>query len=211
MASIDLQYLRKIGAIVRLQGKEYLSHPGLLRVAHDHGLNGIECDLVSWNATERAAVMRATATGERGTYTAYGDANPANVGRMIAGATLRMAETRAVNRALRLYTGLGMTTTEELPGDQRPEPKRQAPPMTSAPAAPTATVAQVRAAAYRAAPEHEMSDVDAYLDSVGIDKRSPEVRAVMVEGMRDAGRFLGALEAWMGGDQDAGNAPGRGQ
>jgi len=123
-ATIDIDYLRRIGAIVKLQGRDYLSHPGLLRVAHEHGLKGIECDLISWDAEGRAAVMRARAEGERGTYTAYGDASPKNVGKMIANATLRMAETRAVNRALRLYTGLGMTTTEELPGDHGESAKK---------------------------------------------------------------------------------------
>ena len=115
--TINLSYLREIKAITKLQGRDYLNHSGLLRVAHENGLTGIQTELVSWDAKGRAAVMKATATGERGTYTGYGDANPSNVGKNIAGATLRMAETRAVNRALRLYTGLGMTTTEELPGD----------------------------------------------------------------------------------------------
>lgn len=115
--TIDLKYLRSIKAIVYLQGREYITHPGLLRVAHEHGLKSIHNELVDWNPEGRAAVVKATASGTRGVYSAYGDANPKNVGRMVVESTLRMAETRAVNRALRLYTGLGMTTTEELPGD----------------------------------------------------------------------------------------------
>ncbi len=124
--TIDLPYLRNIKALVWLQGREYLTHGGLLRVAHENGLTGIGTELVSWDSKARAAVVKATATGERGIYTGYGDASPSNVGKNIAGATLRMAETRAVNRALRLYTGLGMTTTEELPGDVK-EPAKALP------------------------------------------------------------------------------------
>ena len=132
--TIDLKYLWEIGAITNLQGRDYQSPPGLLRVAHEHGLTSITNVLVSWDAGKRAAVMRCTVTGERGTYTAYGDANPGNVSKNIATATLRMAETRAVNRALRLYTGLGMTTTEELPGDHDDQETPAAPPKADKPA-----------------------------------------------------------------------------
>ena len=118
--SIDLTYLRNIKALVWLQGREYLTHSGLLRVAHEHGLERIQTELIHWDAEARAAVVKTTVVGERGTYTGYGDASPDNVARHLRTATLRMAETRAVNRALRLYTGLGMTTTEELPGEREP-------------------------------------------------------------------------------------------
>lgn len=113
------QKLRKNGYIVKLQGKEYVTHAGLLWLAHENGLKGVTVEIVSWDAKERAAVTTATATGERGTFTDIGDADPSNVGRNIATACLRMASTRSSSRALRLYLGLGMTALEELPG--RPE------------------------------------------------------------------------------------------
>ena len=113
--TIDLPYLRSIKALVWLQGKEYLTHPGLLRCAHEQGIESITTDLVSWDAPKQAAVVKATARGARGTYTGYVDCNPQNT--KLKGANLRMAETRAINRALRLYLGLGMITTEELPGN----------------------------------------------------------------------------------------------
>ncbi len=117
MSTIDRANLRKIGVIIKLQGREYLTHDGLVRLAHDHGIESIETRIESWEPGERAAVVTATAHGSRGTYTGIGDASPSNVGRAIASACLRMAETRAVSRALRLYTGLGMTCTSELPGN----------------------------------------------------------------------------------------------
>tara|TARA_R110001606_G_scaffold396811_1_gene571665 strand:- start:4302 stop:4919 length:618 start_codon:yes stop_codon:yes gene_type:complete len=115
------QKLRKNGYIVKLQGKEYVTHAGLLWLAHENGLAGVNVTIVSWDPKERAAVTTATATGERGTFTDIGDADPSNVGRNIATACLRMSSTRSSSRALRLYLGLGMTALEELPG--KPEAK----------------------------------------------------------------------------------------
>ena len=132
---IDHDELRRLGALIRLSGKDYLTHDGLLRIAHLHGIASIHTEIVSWDAEARAAVVHATATGERGTYTGIGDASPANVSRNIATACLRMAETRAVSRALRLYTGLGMTSADELPGTG-PTAAPSAPQGDSPPAAP---------------------------------------------------------------------------
>tara|TARA_R110000824_G_scaffold309986_3_gene497336 strand:+ start:3229 stop:3759 length:531 start_codon:yes stop_codon:yes gene_type:complete len=97
-------------------GGEYLTGAGLVRLAHDHGIERITTDMI-WADHERGAyIVRATATGSRGTYTGLGDASPANLKRNMHSCALRMAETRAVSRALRTYTGLGLTTTDELPG-----------------------------------------------------------------------------------------------
>mgnify|MGYP003138500035 CR=1 FL=1 len=104
--------------IVDLHGKQYITHEGLLSLAHEAGLKAISTDLISYQGVGKEAVVQATAEGEKGTYTGLGDASPQNVGKNIATATLRMAETRAVNRALRAYLGIGMTTFEEMPPDE---------------------------------------------------------------------------------------------
>jgi hypothetical protein len=44
----------------------------------------------------------------------YGDADPSNVSPRVRGAEMRVAETRAVNRALRKAYGIGLCSTEEL-------------------------------------------------------------------------------------------------
>ena len=119
---IDLPYLRKNGAIIKLQGKEYTTHQGLLYVAHQQGITSITTELVSWDPDRRQAVFKSTATGERGTFTDYGDADPTNVGKMIANACIRMASTRSVSRCLRLYLGIGMTAYDELPGKEQETP-----------------------------------------------------------------------------------------
>ena len=47
-------------------------------------------------------------------FVGYGDADPSNVSSMVHGAELRIAETRAVNRALRKAYGIGLCSVEEL-------------------------------------------------------------------------------------------------
>lgn len=126
---IDLNDMRKKGYIIKLQGREYTTHAGLLATAHENGLEGLWVEMVSWDPDARAAVMKATAKGQRGTYTDYGDASPLNVGKMIANACIRMAATRASSRALRLYLGVGMTCFDELPGkDNEPQSQYSPPP-----------------------------------------------------------------------------------
>ena len=121
------QLLRESGGIIRLQGREYVTFRGLLFVAHEAGLESIDVKLVSWDPESRNAILMATVTGQRGTFTDIGDASPSNVNKMIANATIRMASTRAQARALRSYLGVGFTSLEELPGDRqtKPEPKAQ--------------------------------------------------------------------------------------
>ena len=47
-------------------------------------------------------------------FVGYGDADPSNVSSMVRGAELRIAETRAVNHALRKAYGIGLCSVEEL-------------------------------------------------------------------------------------------------
>jgi hypothetical protein len=47
-------------------------------------------------------------------FVGYGDADPSNVSLMVHRAELRIAETRAVNRALRKAYGIGLCSVEEL-------------------------------------------------------------------------------------------------
>ena len=62
-------------------------------------------------------------------FVGYGDADPSNVSSLVHGAEMRIAETRAVNRALRKAYGIGICSVEEL-GARRsskpdPDPHRQ--------------------------------------------------------------------------------------
>ena len=114
--------LRKNGHICRLQGKEFVLFAGLLSMAHENGLKSLKAELIELDIPGRVAVFKATATGERGTFTAHGDATPQNVKGMVAASFMRMAETRAVARALRFYLWIGMCARDELPGvSERPQ------------------------------------------------------------------------------------------
>jgi len=58
----------------------------------------------------KATVYR---SGSKG-FVGYGDADPSNVSPLVRGAEMRVAETRAVNRALRKAYGIGLCSVEEL-------------------------------------------------------------------------------------------------
>jgi hypothetical protein len=47
-------------------------------------------------------------------FVGYGDADPSNTSLLVRGAEMRVAETRAVNRALRKAYGIGLCSVEEL-------------------------------------------------------------------------------------------------
>jgi len=114
---IDIQAMRRAGALIDLKGKTYVTYKGLLWVAHQHGLASIEVEMVAWDPDRHEAIMKATIIGSRGTFTEYGDATKQNCGRMMHTCLPRMAATRAKSRALRDYLGIGICSLEELPGD----------------------------------------------------------------------------------------------
>jgi hypothetical protein len=63
--------------------------------------------------------------GSRG-FAGYGDADPSNCSSLVHGAEMRVAETRAVNRALRKAYGIGLCSVEELgrsSGSPKPSPE----------------------------------------------------------------------------------------
>jgi hypothetical protein len=55
-------------------------------------------------------------------FVGHGDADPSNVSPLVRGAEMRVAETRAVNRALRKAYGIGLCSVEELGSFSGPLP-----------------------------------------------------------------------------------------
>jgi hypothetical protein len=106
------------GDLQLLDGRWYITHSGLLRIALRERCLGINTS-VQTKLSEPAAsrwVFRAVVTkfpGSRG-FVGYGDADPSNVSSLVHGAEMRVAETRAVNRALRKAYGIGLCSVEEL-------------------------------------------------------------------------------------------------
>ena len=110
------------GDLLLLKGRWYVTHSGLIRLAFRKGCNGISTSLVGKysQAHSRTWTFRATVytrNAKRG-FVGYGDADPSNVSSCVHGAEMRVAETRAVNRALRKAYGIGICSVEEL-GNQR--------------------------------------------------------------------------------------------
>ncbi|HWW15997.1 MAG TPA: hypothetical protein VN310_15155 [Candidatus Dormibacteraeota bacterium] len=54
-------------------------------------------------------------------FVGYGDADPSNVSYLVHGAEMRVAETRAVNRALRKAYGIGICSVEEIGFAEAPQ------------------------------------------------------------------------------------------
>jgi hypothetical protein len=104
--------------IILIQGNWYVSHAGLLRLAQDQSCNGIHTEIISPLSEPSVArwVVRATVfkTSCSKGFVGYGDADPSNVSPLVRGAELRVAETRAVNRALRKAYGIGLCSVEEI-------------------------------------------------------------------------------------------------
>jgi hypothetical protein len=59
----------------------------------------------------KATVYKASHSG---VFVGYGDADPSNTSSLVRGVEMRVAETRAVNRALRKAYGIGLCSVEEL-------------------------------------------------------------------------------------------------
>src|SRR6266404_410141 len=104
--------------LLLLDGSWYVTHAGLLRLAARGRCNGIRveqdrhfCDPVAGRWVFKATVYKSPSS--KG-FVGYGDADPSNVSLMVHGAELRIAETRAVNRALRKAYGIGLCSVEEL-------------------------------------------------------------------------------------------------
>ena len=122
VAAGDLQFL---------DGRWYVTHSGLLRIAQRKHCCGIRTELQKAlvDPANNRWIFRATvypAPGSRG-FIGYGDADSSNVSPLVRGAEMRIAETRAVNRALRKAYGIGLCSVEELGYlSSRPEPSPRA-------------------------------------------------------------------------------------
>ena len=113
------------GDVTLLGDQLYITHAGLLRIAERHRCSGIITHVQKELSDPRTArwVFKATAyktPGSKG-FVGYGDANPSNTSPLVRGAEMRVAETRAVNRALRKAYGIGLCSVEELGSFSAPQ------------------------------------------------------------------------------------------
>lgn len=116
------------GDLQLLDGRWYVTHSGLLRLARRSHCSGIHCSPVTefCDATKSRWAFKATVYKSprcKG-FVGYGDADSSNVSPLVRGAEMRVAETRAVNRALRKAYGIGICSVEEIgsmPARSQPE------------------------------------------------------------------------------------------
>src|ERR1700681_1711829 len=108
----------ELGELRIIDGHWYVTHTGLLGLARRNRCSGVRvqlvpefCDSASGRWVFKATVYKSTRS--RG-FVGYGDADPSNVSSLVHGAEMRVAETRAVNRALRKAYGIGLCSVEEL-------------------------------------------------------------------------------------------------
>src|SRR5438270_606544 len=116
--SIQFGFSLAMGDVLLLDGKWYVTHTGLIRLARRNRCAGIHVRPVpefSDSAVQRWAFEATVYKSQdcRG-FVGYGDADPSNVSPLVRGAEMRVAETRAVNRALRKAYGIGNCSVEEL-------------------------------------------------------------------------------------------------
>src|SRR6266705_244879 len=108
----------RCGDLLLLEQRWYVTNSGLLRIAADKRCHGIRiqpvrefCDVPASRWSFKAIVY--TSPRSKG-FVGYGDADPSNVSPLVHGAEMRVAETRAVNRALRKAYGIGICSVEEI-------------------------------------------------------------------------------------------------
>lgn len=113
------------GDLQFLDGRWYVTHAGLLRTAQRRRCHSIRTSLQKDVSDPIASrwVFKATVykTADSRGFVGYGDADPSNVSTLVRGAEMRMAETRAVDRALRKAYGVGLCSVEELGSFSAPQ------------------------------------------------------------------------------------------
>ena len=116
--SRDFGFSISSGDLLLLDRGWYVTHAGLIRLARRNRCHGILvqptrefCDPKESRWAFEATVYKSRTC--RG-FAGYGDADPSNVSFLVHGAEMRVAETRAVNRALRKAYGIGICSVEEL-------------------------------------------------------------------------------------------------
>ena len=121
------------GDLIYLNNAWYVTHTGLIGLARRKRCSGIHVEAVDslCDSAANRFVLKATVFPSKGSsgFVGYGDADPSNVSSLVRGAEMRVAETRAVNRALRKAYGIGICSVEEI--GTIPNPLEKLPPQNA--------------------------------------------------------------------------------
>ncbi len=107
----------KDGHVIRLNGKDYITHIGLLDLYHRAGGQGMDGDYVYQLCdpeVDRYVYKARVWDNEGREFSAMGHASPKNLNRKMVAFAAVMAETRAWNRAMRSMVNHGATTADEM-------------------------------------------------------------------------------------------------
>ena len=127
--------------LINLNRKPYITHVGLIWLANQAGkpwsstIDNVDIKY-DQNGMPLFALVVVTVSDENGSHCALGDASVQSVGRGITPHLVRMAHTRALNRALRAFVGYAGTTADEMEIDiavENSANKSTAPVMESSP------------------------------------------------------------------------------
>ena len=126
------------GDVIQLENGWFVTHTGLVRLARRKRCRGIHVEAVDslCDSAANRFVLKATVYPSKDSagFVGYGDADPSNVSLLVRGAEMRIAETRAVNRALRKAYGIGICSVEEIgsnPGPMAATPDHKFPPQNT--------------------------------------------------------------------------------
>ena len=131
--SNDFAFCLGSGELQLINGSWYVTHTGLVGLARRKRCSGIHVEAVPalCDSTAHRFVLKATVYPCKSSvgFVGYGDADPSNVSPLVRGAEMRVAETRAVNRALRKAYGIGICSVEEI--GSVPSPAEKLPPQSA--------------------------------------------------------------------------------
>jgi hypothetical protein len=114
----DFELSVRSGDLQIVNSMWYVTHTGLLAMARRKRCSGIHVEAVDslCDSAANRFVLKATVFPFKGSsgFVGFGDADPSNVSPLVRGSEMRVAETRAVCRALRKAYGVGVCSVEEI-------------------------------------------------------------------------------------------------
>src|ERR1700674_5215058 len=130
LLTLSYRFSVACGDLLLLENGWYVTHAGLLRLARRRRCVGMHVEPATQFSEPSAARWAFKATVYKSPkckgFVGYGDADPSNVSFLVHGAEMRVAETRAVNRALRKAYGIGICSVEEIGSFvERPKSSRE--------------------------------------------------------------------------------------
>lgn len=123
--------------VVNIKGTPAIKVDGLIGIAHIKGIWKFDVSIIQYpnEANNNTAICKCTIGGYdwdpiqeeiiRVEYSDIADASPSNCNKMVAGAFIRMASTRAQGRVLRRYTNVDLVCSDEIYEDSHDYEKKE--------------------------------------------------------------------------------------